>query len=103
MSLAVIKTGGKQYCVKIGDVLKVEKLPLPGKEGEVVFDEVLLIDDGKKIIVGKPLIEGASVKAEFIEEGKSKKITAMKYKNKTRYRKFFGHRQNYTKVKVQKI
>ncbi len=100
MGFAIIKTGGKQYKVAEGDILKVEKLPI--EEGKTVtFDEVLLIDDGQKTIVGKPIITGAKVTAEVISTARGKKISVLKYKNKTRYRKLLGHRQWQSQVKVK--
>ncbi len=96
--LAVIKTGGKQYKVKKGDIFKVEKLNK--KPGEtVVFDEVLLSGDK----IGTPKVEGAQVKAEVLAEGKGKKVRVVKYKAKVRYHKVYGHRQPFTQVKVVEI
>ncbi len=105
---AIIETGGKQYKVAAGDSLKVEKLSLgkldekPAKD-EVVFDKVLLVVDGEKIQVGTPYLEGATVTAKFEEEGRDKKITVIKYKAKVRYRVKRGHRQPFTKVKIEKV
>lgn len=99
---AIVETGGKQYKVAVGDVLKVEKLPKP-EDGKVVFDKVLLINDGAKTQIGKPYLEGATVTADFVEEGRNKKITVIHYKAKVRYRKVYGHRQPFTKIKVAKI
>ncbi|MGM0603133.1 MAG: 50S ribosomal protein L21 [Bacillota bacterium] len=99
---AIIKTGGKQYRVKEDQIIKVEKLPV--EEGETVeFDNVLALsnDDGFK--TGTPFVEGASVKAKVIEQGKNKKIVVFKYKPKIRYRKKTGHRQPYTKVLIESI
>lgn len=102
MGFAIIKTGGKQYKIAEGDVLKVEKLPVDdGKT--VTFDEVLLIDDGQKTIVGTPVITGAKVTAEVVKTAKGKKISVLKYKNKTRYRKLLGHRQWHSQIKVKTI
>ncbi|MFH1610457.1 MAG: 50S ribosomal protein L21 [Patescibacteria group bacterium] len=102
--LAAIKTGGKQYIVKTGDELKIEKLSQ--KQGDkLIFDKILMVSDekGAGLKVGTPYVEGAKVEAEVLEQGKSKKITAAKYKNKTRYHKVYGHRQSFTKVKIKKI
>jgi len=80
--LAVIKTGGKQYKVSEGDKIKIEK-----KEGdEIVFKEVLLLNDGKKTIIGQPFVEGAEVKARVIRQGRNPKVTIFKYKPKKRYK-----------------
>ncbi len=102
MSFAVIKSGGKQYIVTDGQALTLEKLPQP-ENGKIIFNEVLLMDDGKTTTIGTPFIEGASIEADFVEEGRGKKIVIVKYKNKTRYRKRIGHRQPFTKVAVTKV
>jgi large subunit ribosomal protein L21 len=101
MPFAIIKTGGKQYKVQEGAVLSIEKLPEEAKKGgKITFSEVLLIDDGKETIVGKPLIAGATVTAEVAEEGRAKTVRVVRYKAKSRYHKVYGHRQPYTKVKI---
>lgn len=101
MKFAVIKTGGKQYLVKEGDKLKVEKLP--ETKGDVTFEEVLMTDDGAKATVGKPLVAGAKVTAKRVADSRHDKIMVVKYKNKTRYRVKRGHRQPYTEVEISKI
>ncbi len=102
--IAVIKTGGKQYKVKEGDVLKVEKLP---EEVGVKFDfsEVLLVADTKSgnANIGTPTVSGAKVSAEIVEQGRDKKIKVVKYKPKTRYKVVRGHRQPFTQVRITKI
>ncbi len=100
---AVIKTGGKQYKVKEGQILKIEKIT--GRVGDKIEFEVLLLadEDGKNVKVGKPLVEGAKVVAEILEQGRARKINIIKYKPKVRYRRKAGHRQLYTKVKIGKI
>ncbi len=103
MAFAIIKTGGKQYRIESGNTLKIEKLPAPTKGNEIVFDEVLLIDDGKTTTIGTPFIKGAVVKAEFEGEGRNKKVITIKYKNKTRYRRSKNHRQPFTKVKIGEV
>lgn len=100
---AIIETGGKQYKVAVGDILEVEKLPKAGEDGQIIFDKVLLVDNGKDTQIGTPYLEGAKVEANFIEEGRDKKITVIKYKPKVRYRVKKGHRQAYTKIKITKI
>ncbi|MDO5716548.1 MAG: 50S ribosomal protein L21 [Tissierellia bacterium] len=97
---AIIETGGKQYKVEKGDQLHVEKLGL--EEGqEVVFDRVLLFsDDDGSIRVGKPYVEGASIKAKVVKNGKAKKIIVFKYKPKKNERKKRGHRQPFTRVEI---
>lgn len=102
--IAVIKTGGKQYKVNEGEVLKVERLNK--KKGEIVeFSDVLLVaeKDGAKLKIGTPKVAGAKVTAEVINEAKGKKITVIKYKSKTRYRRKKGHRQWFTALKIEKI
>jgi len=99
---AIIETGGKQYQVAEGDSLQVEKL-VAGKAGEVVFDKVLLEADDDKVKIGVPYLEGATVKAKFEGDGRSEKVTIIKYKAKSRYRVKNGHRQPFTKVKIEKI
>lgn len=100
---AVIKTGGKQYKVKEGDVLKIEKVA--GVAGDKIDFEVLLLadEDGKDVKVGKPLVAGAKVGAEILEQGRARKVNIIKYKPKVRYRRKAGHRQMYTKVKVTSV
>lgn len=101
---AVIKTGGKQYLVKSGDTLKIEKIE--GEEGaEVSFDDVLLAFDDKAadVKIGTPTLSGATVTATIEEQGRGKKIPIIKYKPKTRYRRNVGHRQYFTKVKIAKV
>lgn len=101
MKYAVIAACGKQYKVSEGDVIKVEKLGV--SEGDsVTFDRVLLVSDGETV-VGNPTVEGASVTASVVCEGKDKKVIVYKYKRKTGYHKKNGHRQAFTKVKIEKI
>jgi len=99
---AIIKTGGKQYRVEEGQMIKVEKLPL-NKDDTVEFTEILSVvnEDGPNF--GSPYIEGAKVTGKVIEQGKAKKIVVFKYKPKKRYRRKIGHRQPYTRVLIQKI
>ena len=98
---AVIATGGKQYTVAEGDEIFVEKLGL--EEGaSVTFDQVLLVNDGKTR-VGDPTVSGATVTGTVIKEGRARKIVVYKYKPKKGYHKKNGHRQPYTKVKIDKI
>ncbi|PLX22161.1 50S ribosomal protein L21 [Candidatus Parcubacteria bacterium] len=100
--IAVIKTGGKQYKVKQGDTIKVEKLE--AKEGDVVKFETLLIssEDGKDLDLGKPSLK-TKVEGKVLEQGKDKKVNVVKYKNKTRYTRNLGHRQMFTTVEISKI
>jgi len=100
--IAIIKTGGKQYKVKENDSLKIEKLP--EEVGKKVKFETLLVatDDGKEFNIGSPSL-GENVEGEILEHGKGKKVTVVKYKNKTRYLRTKGHRQQFTKVKINSI
>ncbi|MFA5127529.1 MAG: 50S ribosomal protein L21 [Patescibacteria group bacterium] len=98
---AVIETGGKQYLVKTGLALKIEKLG--AAEGEkVVFDKVLLTanDDGGNVKLGSPFIEGAAIEATLDKQGRAKKVRVEKYKRKVRYHKVHGHRQAFSQVKI---
>lgn len=104
-TIAIVQTGGKQYKVKEGDVIKVEKLDDLGKAGKKVKLETLLIADsetGEIKALGTPSL-GEKVTAEVLESAKDKKITVVKYKNKTRYRRKHGHRQHYSKIKIASI
>ena len=101
---AVIETGGKQYQVTAGDVITIEKLPEDFKPGDkVVFDKVLIVDDGKNTTIGTPYIAQAKVEATFKEAGRAPKVTVIKYKQKSRYFKKNGHRQPFVKVQIEKI
>ena len=99
---AIIETGGKQYKVNEGDILFIEKLD--AKEGDTVtFDKVLAIRDNDKFVTGTPCVEGASVTANVVKNGKAKKIHVLKYKPKKNEKKKIGHRQPYTKVQITTI
>ena len=99
---AIIKTGGKQYMVKVGDVLTVEKLDAESGE-KVMFEEVLAVGDNGELQVGNPVVAGAKVEGTVVGNGKAKKVIVFKYKPKKDYRKKQGHRQPFTKVKIEKI
>ena len=99
---AVIVTGGKQYTVAEGDVLYIEKLNAEA-ESVVKFDTVLAVLDGENTKVGTPVVEGATVEAKVVKNGKGKKIHVLKYKAKKGEKKKIGHRQPYTKVEITKI
>ncbi len=99
---AVIKTGGKQYKVQQGDVLQVEKLGLE-KEKTITFEEVLLIEDGKKTLIGTPFVDKAKVHAVIIENFKDDKIIVFKKKRRKQYRKTRGHRQELSRVRIEDI
>uniref|UniRef100_A0A7V4JPT7 Large ribosomal subunit protein bL21 n=2 Tax=Thermodesulfobacterium geofontis TaxID=1295609 RepID=A0A7V4JPT7_9BACT len=100
--LAVIKTGGKQYIIKPGDRLKVEKIE--GKVGDIVeINEVLLVKTDKEIKIGTPLVESAKVKASIVEQGKAPKVIVFKKKPKKGYKRKKGHRQLYTTIEIREI
>ena len=100
---AVIKTGGKQYKVKEGETLKVEKLD--SEPGKTVNLEVLMVADegGKTVKVGTPTVSGAKVTAKVIEQGRAKKVEVVKYKPKSRYKRVNRHRQPFTKIEITSI
>jgi len=102
MKFAVIKTGGKQYKVAEGDILKIEKLPL-ARGTAAIFDEVLLSSDGDTVKIGTPFVTGARVTGEVIDQNRAKKVIILKYKPKTRYRVKRGHRQPFSSVKITKL
>ncbi|MCD8005511.1 MAG: 50S ribosomal protein L21 [Oscillospiraceae bacterium] len=100
---AVIETGGKQYQVHEGDIVFVEKLPVEADE-EVTFDKVVVLSDGETTSVGTPYVEGATVDAKVLKNGKAKKITVFTYKpKKGSSHKKQGHRQPYTQVRIEAI
>ena len=100
--LAVIKTGGKQYLVKKGDKVKIEKLE--GEVGgKVTFSEILFLGDEKSVQVGTPFVAGAKVEGKILKQGKSKKVTGVKHKAKKRYKVKFGHRQQVTEVEIMNV
>jgi large subunit ribosomal protein L21 len=99
---AIMTSGGKQYRVQEGDVLRLEKLD--GDVGaSVSFDQVLMVSDGEEVQLGRPVLEGATVHAHIVEQDKAKKILVFKYKRRKRYRRKQGHRQPYTAVRIDKI
>ncbi len=99
---AIIETGGKQYKVAEGDTLYIEKLNAEAGE-TVTFDKVLAVLDGGKATFGAPAVDGASVTANVVKNGKGKKVLVFKYKPKKNYRRRQGHRQPYTKVEITKV
>ena len=98
---AIIATGGKQYKVAEGDIITIEKLGVEAGE-KVTFDQVLVVG-GDDLKVGDPKVEGATVEASVVKEGRAKKVIVYKYKRKTGYHKKNGHRQAFTQVKIEKI
>jgi large subunit ribosomal protein L21 len=97
---AIIETGGKQYRIKEGDEIYIEKLEA---EGEITFDKVVLVGKEDEIVVGTPYVKGANVKAAILKAGKAKKITVFTYKPQKGQKRKLGHRQPYTKVKIEEI
>ena len=100
--IAIIETGGKQYLVKKGDKIQIEKLS--GEANAIItFDKILLTSDGKDVQVGKPSISGASVEGKILKQGRGRKIHVLKYKAKSKYRRKQGHRQHFTEIEITKI
>lgn len=103
-AFSVIETGGKQYKVSEGSIIKIEKLPGDIKEGDkVTFDKVLLTDDGSKTVIGTPVVDKAKVEGEIMSIARAKKVVSVRYKSKSNYFKKTGHRQQYFQVKITKI
>jgi len=103
-SFAVFETGGKQYTVSVGEIVRVEKIKGEYKEGESIkFDKVLLVDDGKNTSIGDPHLKGAAVSATLEKIGRSRKVDVVKYRAKSRYFKRNGHRQPFFEVKITAI
>jgi len=101
---AIIETGGKQYKVAVGDVLKVEKIPGEFVSGDkIVFDKVLLVDNGADTTIGSPYIDGAKVESLFQGDGRNKTVLVVKYKAKSRALVRNGHRQPFMEVKISAI
>ena len=99
---AVFQTGGKQYKVSQGDTVRVESLNIPAS-GKISINDVLLHSENGSLTIGSPTIEGASISAKLVKNGRSKKIRVFHYKHKTRLRKTFGHRQNFTELEITDI
>jgi large subunit ribosomal protein L21 len=99
---AIIKTGGKQYKIQVGDVLSVEKIPAEAKQ-RVLFNQVLLIGDDQETLIGTPYLENAAVRAQVLENFKDEKVIVFKKKRRKQYRRTRGHRQQLTRLLVEKI
>lgn len=99
---AVIETGSKQFTVKEGDKLKIEKLDLE-VGASVNFDKILMVSTGDAVQLGKPYVKGATVTASVVEQGRHKKITVVKFRRRKHHKKQMGHRQYFTEVKIEKI
>jgi large subunit ribosomal protein L21 len=102
MAYAVIQTGGKQYRVAEGDVIEVEKLDVEAGT-ETKFDEILLVANGAAVSVGTPLVAGAAVTAEVVEQDKADKVIAYKFKRRKGYHRTVGHRRQITRLKIKSI
>jgi len=107
-TFAVIKTGGKQYKVSKGDSIRIEKIKVKSKKpleegGKISFDEILLVDDGKKTQIGSPIIKGAKVEGTIEKIGKAKKINTVRFRAKSRYTRRVGHRQPFFQIKIDKV
>lgn len=99
---AVVETGGKQYRVAVGETVDVEKITQePGET--VVLDRVLIVSDEGNVRIGQPVVDGAAVSATVLRHGKGRKVVAFKYKAKERYRRKKGHRQEYTRLRIDDI
>ena len=103
MSFAVIQTGGKQYKVKTGEIIKIEKLQNSKPETKVEFKEVLAYGDDKNIEVGSPLVQGAKVEAELLKNAKNRTVLIFKKRRRKNSRRKNGHRQQYSLIKINKI
>ena len=103
MSYAVIKTGGKQYKVKSGEILKIEKLPKIKENTKIEFNEILAYGDSKLIELGDPIVKGAKVEANLIKNTKNRKILIFKKRRRQNSRRKNGHRQQYSMIRVEKI
>lgn len=99
---AIVETGGKQYRVTAGDVVEVERLATPVGE-EIVLTRVLAVVDGPKVSVGTPGVDGARVAATVLAHGRGRKVRGLKYKAKVNYRKRYGHRQPFTRIRIESI
>ncbi len=102
MAFAIVKTGGKQYKVAVGEKLKIETIT-PAADGSVVFNQVLLVAEGDKVKVGTPFVDGATVTAKLVQQGRARKVIVFKYHSKARYKKKNGHRQQFTEVEITGI
>ncbi len=103
MSYAVIQTGGKQYKVKSGEILKVEKLPDSKTNSKIEFKEILAYGDKKVIEIGNPTIQGAKVEADLVKNSKNRTVLIFKKRRRQNSRRKNGHRQEYSMIKINKI
>ena len=103
MSFAVIQSGGKQYIVKSGEILKVEKLPDSKENSKIEFKEILAYGDNKIIEIGAPIVQGAKVEADLIKNSKNRTILIFKKRRRQNSRRKNGHRQQYSMIRINKI
>ena len=103
MSYAVIQTGGKQYKVKSGEILKIEKLPDSKVDAKIEFKEILAYGDNKVIEIGSPIVEGAKVEANLIKNSKNRTVLIFKKRRRQNSRRKNGHRQQYSMIRINKI
>ena len=103
MSYAVIQTGGKQYKVKSGEILKIEKLPDSKADTKIEFNEILAYGDSKIIEVGSPIVQGAKVEANLIKNSKNRTVLIFKKRRRQNSRRKNGHRQEYSMIRISKI
>ena len=103
MSYAVIQTGGKQYKVRSGQILKIEKLPVSKPDTKIEFKDVLAYGDDKNIEVGLPIVQGARVEAEFLKNSKNRTVLIFKKRRRKNSRRKNGHRQEYSMIRINKI
>ncbi len=103
MSFAVIQTGGKQYKVKSGEILKIEKLPDSKDNTKIEFKEILAYGDNKKIEIGSPIVQGAKVEANLIKNSKNRTVLIFKKRRRQNSRRKNGHRQEYSMIRINKI
>ena len=103
MSYAIIQTGGKQYKVKSGEILKIEKLPSSKTDSKIEFKEILAYGDNKKIEIGAPTVQGAKVEANLIKNSKNRTVLVFKKRRRQNSRRKNGHRQEYSMIRISKI
>jgi large subunit ribosomal protein L21 len=99
---AVVKTGGKQYRVAVGDKLKIEQIAAD-IESQIVLDQVLMVAEGDAVVLGTPLVAGATIQATVVDHGRGDKIRIFKMRRRKHYQKHQGHRQNYTEIRIDAI
>ena len=99
---AVVKTGGKQYKVTVGEKLKVEQIPAD-IDSQIVLDQVLMVADGETVLIGAPVVAGATVKATVVSQGRHDKVRIFKMRRRKHYQKRQGHRQNFTELRIDAI